>query len=80
MPNVLRACALRPGRLRHSTNTCNDLMLGDGSRLSALEREMIAVVVVSSTSRGDYCLVGHGQAVHQVSGDPELGELLAINW
>jgi uncharacterized peroxidase-related enzyme len=79
VPNVLRAYALKPGRLRHFINTYNDLMLGDGSGLSVLEREMIAVVV-SSANRCYYCLVAHGQAVRQLSGDPELGELLAINW
>jgi uncharacterized peroxidase-related enzyme len=79
VPNVLRAYALKPGRLRQFINTYNDLMLGDGSGLSVLEREMIAVVV-SSANRCYYCLVAHGQAVRQLSGDPELGELLAINW
>jgi uncharacterized peroxidase-related enzyme len=79
VPNVLRAYALKPARLRHFINTYNDLMLGDRSRLTVLEREMIAVVV-SSANRCYYCLVAHGQAVRQLSGDPELGELLAINW
>lgn len=79
VPNVLRAYALKPARLRHFINTYNDLMLGDGSRLSVLEREMIAVVV-SSANRCYYCVVAHGQAVRELSGDPELGELLAVNW
>jgi uncharacterized peroxidase-related enzyme len=79
VPNVLRAYALKPARLRHFINTYNDLMLGDDSGLTVLEREMIAVVV-SSANRCYYCLVAHGQAVRQLSGDPELGELLAINW
>jgi uncharacterized peroxidase-related enzyme len=53
-------------------------MLAD-SGLSKLEREMIAVVV-SSANRCFYCLVAHGAAVRELSGDPVLGELLAANY
>ena len=53
-------------------------MLGE-SRLSKLEREMIAVVV-SSANHCYYCLVAHGAAVRQLSGDPELGEMLVMNY
>jgi uncharacterized peroxidase-related enzyme len=79
VPNVLRAYSLKPERLRLFINTYNDLMLGKGSRLTILEREMIAVVV-SSANRCYYCLVAHGQTVRELSGDPELGELLVMNW
>ncbi len=40
---------------------------------------MIAVVV-SSVNRCFYCLVAHGQAVRKLSGDPELGEMLVMNY
>ena len=40
---------------------------------------MIAVVV-SSANRCYYCLVAHGAAVRQLSGDPELGEMMALNY
>ena len=53
-------------------------MLGDGG-LSKLEREMIAVAV-SSENHCFYCLAAHGAAVRQLSGDPVLGELMAMNW
>jgi uncharacterized peroxidase-related enzyme len=53
-------------------------MLGD-SGLDKLEREMIAVVV-SSANRCYYCLVAHGQAVRKLSGDPQLGEMLVMNY
>jgi uncharacterized peroxidase-related enzyme len=56
----------------------NELMLGE-SPLSKLEREMIAVVV-SCANHCYYCLVAHGAAVRQLSGDPVLGELLAMNY
>jgi uncharacterized peroxidase-related enzyme len=53
-------------------------MLGP-SGLSKLEREMVAVVV-SSANRCFYCLVAHGQAVRRLSGDPQLGEILVMNY
>ena len=55
-------------------------MLNDNDcNLTILEREMIAVVV-SSANRCYYCLVAHGQAVRQISGDPQLGEMLVMNY
>lgn len=78
VPNVLRAYSVRPQRLRHFMAMYNELMLGP-SGLSKLEREMIAVVV-SSANRCYYCLVAHGQAVRRLSGDPELGEMMALNY
>ena len=40
---------------------------------------MIAVVV-SSANHCYYCLVAHGQAVRKLSGDPQLGEMLVMNY
>ncbi len=77
VPNVLRAYALRPEKLRLFGRMYNELMLGD-SGLSKLEREMIAVTV-SSANRCYYCLVAHGQAVRALSDDPQLGEMIAFN-
>jgi len=37
-------------------------------------------VVVSCANHCYYCLVAHGQAVRQLSGDPELGEMLVMNY
>ncbi|MEM7090059.1 MAG: peroxidase-related enzyme [Pseudomonadota bacterium] len=78
VPNVLRAYAFDIDKLNAFTAMYNDLMLGD-SALSKLEREMIAVVV-SSINRCFYCLVAHGAAVRQLSGDPHLGEMLVMNY
>lgn len=78
VPNVLRAYSARPKKLSTFIALYNELMLGE-SRLSKLEREMIAVVV-SAANRCYYCLVAHGQAVRRLSGDPELGEMLAMNY
>lgn len=78
VPNVLRAYALRPEKLRAFGRMYNDLMLGD-SGLSKLEREMVAVVV-SAVNRCYYCLVAHGAAVRQLSGDPQLSEMMVMNY
>jgi uncharacterized peroxidase-related enzyme len=78
VPNVLVAYAHDDAKLRVFVDFYNDLMLGP-SGLSKLEREMIAVAV-SSENRCFYCLAAHGAAVRQLSGDPVLGELLAMNW
>jgi len=78
VPNVLKAYAFDMGKLSAFVAMYNDLMLAP-SGLSKLEREMIAVAV-SSHNRCYYCLVAHGAAVRQLSGDPVLGELMAINF
>jgi uncharacterized peroxidase-related enzyme len=78
VPNVLAAYSLRPQRLRNFMTFYNEIMLSP-SGLSKLEREMVAVVV-SSANRCYYCLVAHGAAVRTLSGDPELGEMMALNY
>ena len=54
LPNVLSAYSFEETKLRAFIAMYNDLMLGQ-SRLSKLEREMIAVVV-SAANRCYYCL------------------------
>ncbi|MBF8270856.1 MAG: Alkyl hydroperoxide reductase AhpD [Gammaproteobacteria bacterium] len=78
LPNVLKSYTFDQNKLRPFMQMYNDLMLAD-SPLSMLEREMIGVVV-SATNRCLYCLVAHGAAVRQLSGDPLLGELLVMNY
>ncbi len=78
VPNVLQAYAFDIEKLNAFTALYNDLMLGD-SGLSKLEREMIAVVV-SSINKCFYCLVAHGAAVRELSGNPELGEMMVMNY
>ena len=78
VPNVLRAHSFDIEKLRNFMASYNHLMFSD-SELSKLEREMIAVVV-SSFNRCWYCIVSHGQAVRELSGDPALGEALVINY
>ena len=78
VPNVLKAYTFDPAKLAAFVAMYNDLMLAP-SGLSKLEREMIAVAV-SSHNECYYCLVAHGAAVRQLSGDPPLGELMAMNY
>jgi uncharacterized peroxidase-related enzyme len=78
VPNVLRAYAFDIGKLNAFTAMYNDLRLAP-SGLTKLEREMIAVVV-SSENKCWYCLVAHGAAVRQLSGDPALGEAMVMNY
>lgn len=78
VPNVLRAYAHDMAKLEAFAAFYNDLMLAP-SGLSKLEREMIAVVV-SSENKCYYCLTAHGAAVRQLSGKPELGDMLVMNY
>jgi len=78
IPNVLQAYAFDIEKLNTFAALYNDLMLGD-SGLTKLEREMIAVVV-SSINKCFYCLVAHGAAVRELSGDPVLGEMMVMNY
>ncbi len=78
VPNVLLAYAFDNAKLEAFAAFYNDLMLAP-SGLSKLEREMIAVAV-SSWNRCYYCLVAHGAAVRKLSGDPQMGEMLAFNY
>lgn len=78
IPHVLAAYAFDMPKLQAFVAMYNDLMLGP-SELSKLEREMIAVAV-SSHNRCYYCLTAHGAAVRVLSGDPILGEQMAMNY
>ena len=78
VPNVLKAYAFDNAKLSAFVGMYNNLMLAP-SALSKLEREMIAVAV-SAHNRCYYCLVAHGAAVRALSGDPALGELMAMNY
>lgn len=78
IPNVLKAYAFHADKLAGFSAMYNELMLAP-SALSKLEREMIAVVV-SSVNKCVYCLVAHGAALRQLSGDPIWSEVIAMNY
>jgi uncharacterized peroxidase-related enzyme len=80
IPNVLSAYSINPEKFRNFSAFYNHLMLDEETtNISKLEREMIAVCV-SSANRCYYCLVAHGHAIRQQSGDPELGEMIVMNY
>lgn len=80
VPYVLQSFRGNQTKLNNFIALYNELMLNEESTgLSKLEREMIAVAV-SSANRCYYCLVAHGQAVRELSGDPQLGEMMAFNY
>jgi uncharacterized peroxidase-related enzyme len=78
VPNVLKAFAFDMAKLAAFVAYRTDLMVAE-SGLSKLEREMIATVV-SAQNRCFYCITAHGAAVRALSGDPVLGELMAMNF
>ncbi|WP_322988671.1 peroxidase-related enzyme [Hoeflea sp.] len=78
VPNVLRAYAFNNNKLEAFAAFYNDLMLAE-SGLSKLDRELIAVAV-SAVNRCYYCLTAHGAAVRVLSGKPELGEQMVMNY
>ena len=78
VPNVFRVYAFRPERL--SAWFAHYRQLHEPSeRLSAADREMIAVVV-SAANGCLYCLVAHGAALREELGDPVLGERISYDW
>ena len=78
VPNVMKAFSFDMAKLEAFVAYRNDLMLA-GSGLSVLEREMIATVV-SAQNRCFYCITVHGASVRNLSGDPVLAELMAMNY
>ena len=77
VPNVLRAYAWNPEKLRTFIAFYDELMMGP-SGLTKLEREMIAVAV-SSANNCTYCRVAHGAALRRLSGDAQLDTRLAAD-
>jgi uncharacterized peroxidase-related enzyme len=78
VPNVLKAYAFDPDKLRAFIAMSDNLMLAP-SGLSKLEREMIAVTV-SCANHCHYCLVAHSAGIRRYSNDPKLAETIAANY
>lgn len=78
VPNVLAAYGFEPDRLRGFSQMYNALMLG-ASDLTKAEREMIAVAV-SAHNSCHYCLVAHGAALRNLTGDAKLADTIAANY
>ncbi|MBV8953763.1 MAG: peroxidase-related enzyme [Solirubrobacterales bacterium] len=78
VPNVFRVYAYRPQRL--SAWFAHYRQLHEPTeRLSAADREMIAVVV-SAANGCLYCLVAHGAVLREELDDPVLGERISYDW
>jgi len=78
VPNVLKAFSFDMAKLEAFVAYRNDLMQGE-SGLTKLEREMIATAA-SAQNRCYYCITAHGASVRYLSGDPVLGEQVAMNY
>jgi uncharacterized peroxidase-related enzyme len=78
IPNVLRSYSWNIKKLRAFTQFYNEVMLGE-SKLSKLEKEMIATVV-SSANRCHYCQVAHSSGVRQYSEDRYLADSLIMDY
>src|SRR5215467_15599398 len=72
VPNVLKAYAFDPAKLKAFIAMSDNLMLAP-SGLSKLERELIAVTV-SCANHCHYCLVAHGAGIRKYSNDPKLAD------
>lgn len=78
VPNVFRAYAFRPDRLRLWFAHFKALH-EPTANLDAADREMIAVVV-SMANGCLYCLVAHGAALREALGDGVLGDRITYDW
>jgi uncharacterized peroxidase-related enzyme len=78
VPNVFRAFAYRPDRMRAWFSHFKQLHVPTDN-LSASDREMIAVVV-SMANGCLYCLVAHGAALREALGDPVLADRITFDW
>jgi uncharacterized peroxidase-related enzyme len=78
VPNVFRAFAYRPDRMRAWFSHFKQLHVPT-QNLSEADREMIAVVV-SMTNGCLYCLVAHGAALRGALGDPVLADRITFDW
>ena len=78
VPNVFRAFAYRPDRMRAWFSHFKQLHVPTAN-LSAADREMIAVVV-SMANGCLYCLVAHGQALREALADPVLADRITLDW
>jgi uncharacterized peroxidase-related enzyme len=78
VPNVFRAYAYRPDRMRAWFSHFKQLHVAS-ENLSAADREMIAVVV-SMANGCLYCLTAHGAALREALGDPVKADRITMDW
>lgn len=78
VPNVFRAYAWRPERFRAWFAHFRSVMEGTPGLPSA-EREMISVAV-SMANGCLYCLVAHGAALREATGDPVQADRITLDY
>jgi uncharacterized peroxidase-related enzyme len=78
IPNVFRAQAVNGDQFLAWWGYFNLLVNKEG-HLSNADREMLAVVV-SGLNQCTYCVVSHGAALREYSGDARTADLIDINW
>lgn len=77
IPNVFLVLARRPDEFRAFFAYYDALIARDGG-LSKAEKEMI-VVATSAANQCTYCVVAHGALLRIFSGNPLLGDQVAVN-
>jgi uncharacterized peroxidase-related enzyme len=77
VPNVFLVLARRPDEFR-AFFAYYDALMARESGLSKAEKEMI-VVATSAANQCAYCVVAHGALLRLFSGNPLLGDQVAIN-
>src|SRR3954452_25059582 len=79
LPNVFAALAWRPDEARAFFALNDALMSKDTPGLSTGARERI-VVPTSAANAGAYCVVVHGATARIRTRDPNLADLVAVDW
>ncbi len=78
VPNVFLLLARRPAEFR-AFFAWHDALMEKEEGLSRAEREMI-VVATSARNRCLYCVVAHGAILRVRAKDPEISDILAVDW
>jgi uncharacterized peroxidase-related enzyme len=78
VPNVFLVLARRPDEFR-AFFAYYDAVIGRQGGLSKADKEMI-VVATSAANQCPYCVVAHGALLRAFSGNPLLGDQVAINY
>ncbi len=79
VPNVFSALAQRPELFRAFFEFHDLLMDKDTPALSKADRELI-VVATSAANSCTYCVIAHGAILRIRDKDPEIADLVAVDW
>ena len=79
VPNVFTSLAERPALFRSFFQLHDQLMDKDTPALSKADRELIAVAT-SAANNCTYCVVAHGAILRIRDKDPQIADLVAVDW